>query len=125
MPGRATTGSAGRVTTDGAAQGVVRDCPDGIDEGDADPDEKCGFYAWLQGTSMASPHVAGVAALIISENGDRMDPDEVVKKLRSSATDQKCPAGGGGSGSDATCTGSTDRNGFFGDGVVNAAAAVR
>lgn len=115
----------GRVTTDGAAQGVVRDCPDGIDEGDADPDEKCGFYAWLQGTSMASPHVAGVAALIISENGDRMDPDEVVKKLRSSATDQKCPAGGGGSGSDATCTGSTDRNGFFGDGVVNAAAAVR
>ena len=115
----------GRVTTDGAAQGVVRDCPDGIDEGDADPDEKCGFYAWLQGTSMASPHVAGVAALIISENGDRMDPDEVVKKLRSSATDQKCPTGGGGSGSDATCTGSTDRNGFFGDGVVNAAAAVR
>lgn len=115
----------GRVTTDGAAQGVVRDCPDGIDEGDADPDEKCGFYAWLQGTSMASPHVAGVAALIISENGNRMDPDEVVKKLRSSATDQKCPAGGGGSGSDATCTGSTDRNGFFGDGIVNAAAAVR
>lgn len=115
----------GRVTTDGAAQGVVRDCPDGVDEGDPDPDEKCGFYAWLQGTSMASPHVAGVAALIISENGDRMDPDEVVKKLRSSATDQKCPTGGGGAAPDATCTGSTDRNGFFGDGIIDAAAAVR
>ena len=112
----------GRVTTDGAAQGVVRDCPDGVDEGDTDPDEKCGFYAWLQGTSMASPHVAGVAALIISENGDRMDPDEVVKKLRSSAADQKCPADTGG---DATCTGSADRNGFFGDGILDAAEAVR
>lgn len=112
----------GRVTTDGASQGVVRDCPDGIDEGAEDPDEKCGFYAYLQGTSMASPHVAGVAALIISENGDRMDPDEVVKKLRSSAADQQCPSGSTG---DATCTGSADRNGFFGDGIVNAAAAVR
>lgn len=114
----------GRVTTEGATQGVVRDCPDGIDEGDPDPDAKCGFYTWLQGTSMASPHVAGVAALIISDHGDRMDPDDVVAKLRSSATDQACPSGSGDGPSGASCTGSTDRNGFFGDGILDAADAV-
>lgn len=121
----------GRVTVDGAAQGVVRDCPDGIDEGAPDPDGKCGLYTWLQGTSMASPHVAGVAALIISAEGDRMDPDDVVERLRSSATDTACPSSSGGSGDAGdtdeapTCTGSTDRNGFFGDGIVDAADAVR
>ena len=31
----------------------------------------CGFYTYLQGTSMASPHVVGVAALIIEEHGRR------------------------------------------------------
>jgi len=33
------------------------------------------------GTSMASPHVAGVAALIIGKNGGAMDPSEVTKQL--------------------------------------------
>ncbi len=37
-------------------------------------------YAWAAGTSMASPHVAGVAALIIAKNGGEMDPLEVIKK---------------------------------------------
>lgn len=38
------------------------------------------FY-FAAGTSMASPHVAGVAALIIGKNGGAMDPHEVIKQL--------------------------------------------
>jgi subtilisin family serine protease len=38
-------------------------------------------YFFAAGTSMASPHVAGVAALIIGKNGGTMDPHEVTKQL--------------------------------------------
>jgi subtilisin family serine protease len=40
-----------------------------------------GGYAWMAGTSMAAPHVAGVAALIIGKNGGEMAPDEVREQL--------------------------------------------
>ena len=40
---------------------VVRDCQGGT----------CAYYQYLQGTSMASPHAVGVAALIISQFGKR------------------------------------------------------
>ncbi len=44
-----------------------------------------GGWGWAAGTSMASPHVAGVAALIIAGNDGRMSPAEVTKQLFNSA----------------------------------------
>jgi subtilisin family serine protease len=39
----------------------------------------------MAGTSMAAPHVAGVAALIIGKNGGEMDPGVVTKQLLKTA----------------------------------------
>jgi lantibiotic leader peptide-processing serine protease len=53
----------------------------------------CAVYAYLQGTSMASPHAVGVAALIIGAEGTGtgagfgMSPAKVEKRLRKTATD--------------------------------------
>lgn len=67
-----------------------------------------GGWAWAAGTSMAAPHVAGVAALIIGANGGEMKPQHVEQALRQSADDL------GMSGNDD----------FHGGGRVNAARAV-
>lgn len=39
-------------------------------------------WFWSGGTSMAAPHAAGVAALIISKNGGKMSPSQVVAAMR-------------------------------------------
>lgn len=44
-------------------------------------------WYWSVGTSMAAPHAAGVAALIIGENGGTMAPAHVVRELRRRADD--------------------------------------
>ena len=41
-----------------------------------------GSWYWSAGTSMAAPHAAGVAALIISENGGDMAPAQVEAAMR-------------------------------------------
>jgi subtilisin family serine protease len=44
-------------------------------------------YGWSAGTSMAAPHVAGVAALIIGANGGDMHPAQVKAALMASSED--------------------------------------
>ena len=88
---------------------------------------------------MASPHVTGVAALIIEAHGQRarqggksLDPDTVRQILMTTATDHACPAGGVEDYTDegrppefnAVCDGTTANNGLYGEGIVNADAAV-
>ncbi|HEY5782875.1 MAG TPA: S8 family serine peptidase [Lysobacter sp.] len=65
-------------------------------------------YYWAGGTSMAAPHVSGVAALIIGKHGGEMSPGEVEKILSTSSEDLGKP-------------GNDD---IFGIGRVNAARAV-
>ncbi|MEV8590461.1 S8 family serine peptidase [Streptomyces sp. NPDC051180] len=75
-----------------------------------------GKYGNMSGTSMASPHVAGVAALIASKN-PTFTPAQIRDQLGVQATDRACP-------SDARCTGTSTKNGFFGEGAVDALKAV-
>jgi lantibiotic leader peptide-processing serine protease len=98
---------------------------------------QCAVYAWFQGTSMASPHAAGVSALIVSEFGSlgpggglTMNPSAVQSRLQSTATDHACPnprlfVYPGFPGTfDAYCDGGKGFNGFYGQGIVNALEAV-
>lgn len=84
-------------------------------------------YAYLQGTSMASPHAAGVAALIISQFG-RMPQGKVAAFLEQSSDPMACPEEPFNPGPPfnyaATCQGGSGYNGFFGHGQVNAYNAV-
>ncbi|MDH3296466.1 MAG: S8 family serine peptidase [Acidimicrobiia bacterium] len=86
-----------------------------------------GRYIYLNGTSMASPHVAGVAALIIEQH-PKWGPDAVAAALKRTANEQPCPADWAPlSEADErdTCRGGKGHNDFFGHGLVDAAAATR
>ena len=85
------------------------------------------YYAWLNGTSMAAPHAAGVAALIRAAHPG-MSQGAVAALLRSTATGQPCPAaldpGVVFFGAPVQfCSGGAGNNNFYGKGLVNALAA--
>jgi lantibiotic leader peptide-processing serine protease len=87
-------------------------------------------YCYQQGTSMASPHVAGVAALIMSQG--TTSPGAVTAKLQNTADQVACPADlsiygffpSVDSGAPQVCQGGPGHNSFNGHGQVNALNAV-
>ena len=124
----------GQITKLGAANGVIKSCPAGASE-----PEQCGWYAYLQGTSMASPHATGVAALAASVLGSggtpdtfTAGPDAVRTRVMDSARNHACPdpalqtytREGRDASFNATCVGTPDFNAFYGDGIVDAYRAV-
>ncbi|MBC2901854.1 S8 family peptidase [Streptomyces cupreus] len=85
-----------------------------------------GRWGYMAGTSMASPHVAGVAALIKSTHPKA--PPALVKALlyaEADATPCTDPYDIDGDGKvDAVCEGSKNLNGFYGWGTADALDAV-
>ncbi len=85
-------------------------------------------WGYKQGTSMAAPHAAGVAALALSARPG-LTPAALASTLERTAEALPCPAGVYNpvpalSGYEATCTGG-NRNGFYGAGEVDAYTVVR
>jgi subtilisin family serine protease len=122
---------AGNITPAGTAAGVMKDC-DG---------STCGYYAYLQGTSMASPHATGVSALAVSrfgvkdpfhKGGLRLSPWKTEYVLTQGAAEHACPVPplfdyldeGRSAEFTALCEGTTEFNGFYGHGIVDAWATV-
>jgi lantibiotic leader peptide-processing serine protease len=84
-------------------------------------------YAYLNGTSMSSPHAAGVAALV-KQMHPKWSPSAVKAAVQRSAQHLDCPPNWQPLGPDderARCYGRGGRTSFFGHGLVDAAAAAQ
>jgi subtilisin family serine protease len=107
----------------------------------------CGYYQYLQGTSMASPHATGVVALIVSRYGQQdlahggltLSPDRAESILEGTATEHACPDPRAFTytrqvlqpdgtyktvTATHTCEGPKSHNGFYGHGIIDALGAV-
>lgn len=108
---------------------VIRSCARGV----------CAYWQYIQGTSMAAPHAAGVAALIVSQYGTRdplhgglsMRAGQVQPIMQRTARKTPCPSPNPYvyddpelAGYTPFCEGTRTFNGFFGHGIVNALNAV-
>ena len=110
-----------------------------------DPGAPGALWCYQQGTSMASPHAAGVVALIISRYGDssspqngKLRPGQAESILQQTADPQACPDEtlpavaaaviaafpGTQSGTPQTCQGGAGHNSWYGNGQVDALDAV-
>jgi hypothetical protein len=133
---KAVAEARGQLNPDGTPKvaNVIRDCKGTV----------CGYYQYLQGTSMAAPRAAGVGALIVrglgrsgpGDGGKTLDPAVVETALKTSATRTICPNAPAYTytrklPNDVTvsetqvCEGSGLHNGFYGYGIVDALRAVR
>jgi lantibiotic leader peptide-processing serine protease len=104
------------------------------------PPAPTAVYCYLQGTSMAGPHVAGVAALVVSRFGDadnpqngKMRPGAVQQYVEKTADPQPCPTAAEMAfyapfprpgGEPQECQGGTGYNSWYGHGEANAFRAV-
>lgn len=104
-------GTTVEIAAPGGAQIIAND-PDGILStlNTGTTTAVADTYVYYQGTSMAAPHVAGIASLLLSAN-PALTPAQVLTTLQSTA--RAFPTGTG-----ADCTAST-----CGAGIINAAAA--
>jgi subtilisin family serine protease len=106
-----------------------------------DPGAPGALWCYQQGTSMASPHAVGVAALIVSRYGSssnpqKLGPGQVAGLLQQTADAQECPTTlptspinyldfvGTQSGTPQTCVGGPGHNSWYGAGQVDALNAV-
>jgi subtilisin family serine protease len=80
-------------------------------------------YVYLNGTSMSSPHAAGVAALV-KENHPEWGPGAIKAAVQRTAGQLDCPAVQL-SGDPRHCYGDDGRTSFFGHGMVDANAAAQ
>jgi subtilisin family serine protease len=118
---RAGYSSYGTGVVDVAGPGGDKAQPTGVSPSGCVLSTIPGGYGYACGTSMAAPHVAGVAALLASRHPGS-GPAELADLLTSQADPLGCRAAGGPA-SYVECDGDVP-DGYYGHGLVDALAAV-